>query len=102
MGEVEAIDESKEHILYVAIQNNDKKKALEILSDGDHYSNEYVAKNNKHNWTMLHWAAFHGNEEVRIFMLLTNKSSYSSYDKKSSFLMAHQILAFHSVTKYYA
>ena len=57
----------KRNLLYALIQNNSTTKALEQLSTFKdmklciNYVDEY---NTKYKWSMLDWAAHHGNEEV--------------------------------------
>ncbi len=60
-------EKDKRNSLYVLIQNNSTKKALEMLSTFKDVKTclNFVDKyNTKHKWSMLHWAAHHGNEEV--------------------------------------
>ena len=52
--------------LYCAIQMNDTVTAIGLISKTKHV-NAQSTERNKVGWTMLHWAAFHGNEEVRRF-----------------------------------
>ena len=51
--------------LYHAIENNDTFLALRMLDERS-VSCEYVNPTNTSKWTMLHWAAYHGNETVSI------------------------------------
>ena len=64
--------------LYHEIQQNNTEKVIEILR----YDNEALEENHLVNaecpWTALHWATFHGNEEVRGFINILDYQLFES------------------------
>jgi len=53
-----------------AIEDNDTELALDML-ERENISCEYIDSTNNSSWTMLHWAAYHGNEKVRLTAYFT-------------------------------
>lgn len=71
----------REHDLYNAIQLNESETALQLIELD--VSTKYVDHSNKSKWTMLHWAAYHGNEQIVEALLNTNAASeYKTYQMK--------------------
>ena len=54
---------TQERQLYLAIQNNDTDKAIAILKETTP-TNDAEEDTSTQGWTMLQWAAYHGNEKV--------------------------------------
>ena len=63
----ESDDNSENCKFYHAIENNSTFIALQILDKGS-VSCEFIDPTNTSQWTMLHWAAYHGNETVSIIL----------------------------------
>lgn len=65
-------DRSEE--LYLSVESNNTNRTLHILSeDGDMCDYEFKLS----NWSMMHWASYHGNEKVVDALLSSN--AHASY-----------------------
>lgn len=54
--------------LYLAVENNDTHTALEMMFEQSTAFCDFVDPSNESKWTMLHWAAYHGNEMVNVYI----------------------------------
>lgn len=55
---------SIQDLLYQAIQNNDAKASLILSQHGRDFLGDFSDPRKSSTWSMLHWASYHGNEQV--------------------------------------
>ncbi len=70
--------------LYRAIQHNDTSKAISILSHHNEDSLcDFSDPSNASKWSMLHWASYHGNEDVVKALLNCSAASHRTMLEKN-------------------
>jgi hypothetical protein len=76
--------------LYSAIQNNDTPTAMRLLSDHEGgLSTLMIDPKHRLQWSMLHWASYHGNERLVAGLLNCNAASkYKTYQLKKQFFQS--------------